>query len=254
MTAIRFGYKLRALVFAKDKCRGSKPFPSPHPTGVESRATLLHPPRYLCEVFTLLRPGGTFLLLSFHPLTFLQSVLASPALPFVECTATVITKKAAGRGMEGGMNKFSLLALQRPGVTEPSSAGTETGPRTQAVPDLGALQRHMDARVDEEKVMRNPLLTDQARKAIQDAFVAAAEQLHGTRVGRSRPETDSEPTLPALPLSLAYDCMFDEELKSGYAYDDFMSDWESFCVDHPDLNDADTCSLEQALCFLQTMQ
>jgi len=171
----------------------------------------------VCEMFRLLSPGGTYLIISFRPKDFILKLLDLPGSPF---QVTV-----------------ERIPLQDSKIIAHAYYCRKVGDSI----DLQTIKAYQDESIEWWHREQQPLLTPRREKAIKARFQSKLDSYD-----RLDPEGK-------LSLEDCHITLFEEEERDEYGYDlaSFMLDVEAFSID---VATAKRMDIVQALQFLAEMQ
>lgn len=221
----------------------------------------------LVEVYRLLRPGGIYLVISFHPVDFLGPLLEN--LPGADWSVIMSTMTRQVEDLTNNKQHHSRTTeplcelptkVGRIGDEEsPPSAATRTwssgtfqsdrnyqttvnvfqcqkyarhGHEENLVSlDWKAVNKHVHETNNEWYIRENPLLTPARIASIHEAFG------HETK-----------------DLRTSYELLFTLAEQEHFDYEDFVEDWQVFLSNHSSIPKIDSVSAGTAIAFLNAMQ
>jgi SAM-dependent methyltransferase len=205
----------------------------------------------LGEVHRLLKVSGVYLVISFHPVKFLRSLLENvPGTNWEIISETVMLRQVEDLiGTNGCFEgATSCAGGERSAASTPLDVIDDHFQRrtvnvlqcrqrrnqqlacTDELLDRGAVCRHILRVCDWWFRCHQPMVTETRKQHIADGFEGQSHSL---------PES--------------YQIVFTDTERELLDYDDFLEDWRAFCQKHPDLP-LDTMSADTALAFLEDVQ
>jgi SAM-dependent methyltransferase len=223
----------------------------------------------LGEIHRLLKPGGVYLLISFHHIDLLRPVLEDCPGADWDVTHSVMMRQvedlisSTGKAAADYASQVDVTTLPLPAATdfaaapcawssgcfEPDEMYRRTVNALQcrrhqsdgnndtanSALDLQAVCQHIKETNDHWFQITNPMVTTKRKEELQQAFQqsAAADQL--------------------LDLPQSFQALFTDAERENLTYEYFLEDWHAFGEKHTELP-VDRISYETAVCFLDEMQ
>jgi SAM-dependent methyltransferase len=214
----------------------------------------------LGEIHRLLKPGGVYLLISFHHIDLLRPVLEDCPGADWDVTHSVMMRQVEDLISSTG-KAAADYATQEDVLSPASSAAWSSGcpeagemyrrtvnvllcrrrqsddnkAATSSALDIQAVCQHINKTHDQWFQRTHPMLTGKRKEELQQVFQqsAAADQL--------------------LDLPQSFQALFTDAEREHLTYEYFLEDWHAFGEKHTELP-VDRMSYETAACFLDEMQ
>ena len=247
---------------------------------------------FLCEVYRALKVpnpspdhphGGVYVLVTFHPVEFIQQLLSGLPGAHLEITYEVIKRKAdivntidalEVEEVVSGTNQLKFeheTPKELPTVSSAWSSGSfnpdenyrktitvftcrrKLNP-TQGISnqtytlDRRLVREHVESTCDKWYQTASPMVTNEREATLREDFQKAVVSQHGAE------STLNEDVL--LDLKTCYELMFTEEEKQVLPYDYFIEDWEAYCQNESRAVEFSRqgMTIQTAIDFLQEMQ